>query len=277
MPSLPSPALTRFLERDAGRIAYDDSGGNGPLLVAIPGMGDLREQYRFLRPRLARAGYRVVTMDVRGQGESSVTWPDYSARAVGSDALALIQHLGAQKAVVLGNSFAAGAALWAADERPEAIQGVVMLGPILRDLPINPLTRALVGIGFAGPWRTWFWMTYWNSLFPLMKPADHADYRARLARNLKEEGRMDVLRIMAGLSKSETAALVGKLPLPTLIVMGSRDPDFSDPIAETAWLSCKTGGRVVIAKGAGHYPHVEVPDQVSNEVESFLDSLKGKC
>jgi pimeloyl-ACP methyl ester carboxylesterase len=267
---------TRYLERDTGRIAYDDSGGNGALIVAIPGMGDLREQYRFLRPRLVRAGYRVITMDVRGHGESSASWPDYSARAVGNDALALIHHLGADKAIILGNSFAAGAALWAAQAEPETVQGIGMLGPILRDLPVDPLTRAVVGIGFAGPWRTWFWMTYWDSLFPLKKPVDHQAYRDRLATNLKEAGRMDALRTMVGLSKSDTEALVGKVTVPVLVVMGSRDPDFKDPIAETAWLAGRSKAQVALVNGAGHYPHVEVPDRVASEIKRFLDRLKGR-
>lgn len=274
--SVAATSETRFLERDAGRIAYDDSGGNGSLIVAIPGMGDVRQQYRFLRPRLVGAGYRVVTMDVRGHGESSANWPDYSARAVGSDALALIRQLGAGKAVILGNSFAAGAALWAAHEQPDVVQGIGMLGPILRDLPFDRLTQVMVSIGFAGPWCTWFWMTYWESLFPLTKLADHLAYRDRLAANLKEAGRMDALRTMVALSKSDTEALVGKVSVPVLVVMGSRDPDFNDPVAEAAWLAGKTKAQVALVHGAGHYAHVEVPDQVASEIERFLDRLRGK-
>ena len=34
--------LTKFLEVEGGRIAYDDTGGDGPVVLAIPGMGDLR-------------------------------------------------------------------------------------------------------------------------------------------------------------------------------------------------------------------------------------------
>lgn len=263
--SLAATPETRFLDRPSGRIAYDDSGGTGSLIVAIPGMGDLRQQYRFLRPRLVRAGYRVVTLDLRGHGESSAKWTDYSPRAIGGDALALIHHLGADRAVLLGNSFAAGAALWAAHEEPDAVQCIGMLGPILRDLPLDPLTRAVVGIGFAGPWRIGFWMTYWNSLFPLNKPADHAAYRDRLAASLKEGGRMDALRTMFGLSKAETEALVGRVSVPILVVMGSRDPDFEDPIAEAAWLAARTKALVTVVHGAGHYAHVEAPDQVARK------------
>src|SRR5580658_11348015 len=77
---------TRFLSVDGGQIAYDDTGGSGSLVIAIPGMGDLRSEYRRLRPALQRAGYRLVTMDVRGYGETSAHWDDYSAHAVARDA-----------------------------------------------------------------------------------------------------------------------------------------------------------------------------------------------
>ena len=48
-------------------------------------MGDLRSTYRFLTPKLVAAGYRVVSLDVRGHGESSVRWDDYSVGAVAAD------------------------------------------------------------------------------------------------------------------------------------------------------------------------------------------------
>ena len=69
--SLPTPP-TQFLPVAEGHIAYDDTGGCGPLVLAIPGMGDLRSEYRALRPLLQQAGYRVVTMDIRGHGETTV-------------------------------------------------------------------------------------------------------------------------------------------------------------------------------------------------------------
>ncbi len=261
---------TQYLETEGGRIAYDDTGGNGALLIAIPGMDDLRAEYRYLRPVLAAAGYRVVTMDIRGGGESSVQWFDFSARAVGRDALALIKHLGAEGAFILGNSFAAGSALWAAQAAPAQIYGVVLLGPIVRDAPPSLLMETALKLGFAGPWRVWFWMTYWDSLFPLRKPDDHAAYRALLDKNMREAGRMDALEKMVRLSKAETAAMVGLKPVPALIVMGSKDPDFKDATAEAAWLAQKLSAQRIVVEGAGHYPHVETPQQIAPALVAFI-------
>lgn len=264
---------TRFLAVDEGLIAYDDTGGSGPLLVAIPGMGDLRSAYRALRPLLQQAGYRVVTMDVRGHGATSARWSDYSAHAVGRDALALIEHLDAGPAVILGNSFAAGSALWAAHDAPARVRGVALLGPIVRDGQPSWFARTAVTLGFGGPWRVAFWMAYWNSLFPSCKPAGHAQARAALAANLREPGRMAALRTMAGLSKTDTEALVARSSVPALVVMGTRDPDFPDPMAEARWLGQALRSTPLIVEGAGHYPHLEMPDRVAPALLNFLSYL----
>lgn len=265
-----APAATRFLAVGEGRIAYDDTGGSGSLVIAIPGMGDLRSEYRALRPLLRQAGYRVITMDVRGHGETSARWSDYSARAVGRDALALIEHLDAGPAVILGNSFAAGSALWAAHDAPAQVRGVVLLGPIVRDGPPSWFAKTAVALGFAGPWRVAFWTAYWNSLFPSRKPVDHAQAKAALKANLRQPGRMQALRTMIGLSKSDTEALVARSRVPALVVMGTHDPDFADAAAEARWLGQALGSETLIVDGAGHYPHLETPEQVAPAVLGFL-------
>lgn len=265
-----APAATRFLAVGEGRIAYDDTGGSGPLVIAIPGMGDLRSEYRALRPLLRQAGYRVITMDVRGHGETSAGWSDYSARAVGRDALALIEHLNAGPAVILGNSFAAGSALWAAHDAPAQVRCVVLLGPIVRDGPPSWFAKTAVALGFAGPWRVAFWTAYWNSLFPSRKPVDHAQAKAALKANLREPGRMQALRTMIGLPKSDTEALVARSRVPALVVMGTHDPDFADAAAEARWLGQALGSETLIVDGAGHYPHLESPEQVAPAVLGFL-------
>ena len=54
----PAPA-TSYLSRPSGRIGYDVAGA-GPLVLLVPGMGDLRAAYRFLAPALPDAGYATA-------------------------------------------------------------------------------------------------------------------------------------------------------------------------------------------------------------------------
>jgi alpha-beta hydrolase superfamily lysophospholipase len=86
------PSLGHYVTISGGRLGYDDTGGPGLLVIATPSMGDLRGEYRHVAPVLARLGYRVVTLDVRGQGQSSASWNDYSAHVTGRDVLALVEH-----------------------------------------------------------------------------------------------------------------------------------------------------------------------------------------
>src|SRR5258708_10737840 len=101
-----APPPTQFLKLPEGQIAYDDSGGTGPLVICAPGLGDMRQQYRFLAPRLVAAGFRVVTMGLPGHGESSVDWPAYSPALAVADIVAMVHHLRAGKEFIAGNSMA---------------------------------------------------------------------------------------------------------------------------------------------------------------------------
>ena len=54
--------------------------------------------------------------------------------------------------------------------------------------------------------------------------------------------------------------------------MGTKDPDFKDPVAEANWLAEQTHGKVMIVDGAGHYPHVEMIDKTAQPIVDFLKS-----
>jgi pimeloyl-ACP methyl ester carboxylesterase len=139
--------VTQFFDVADGKLAYDSS-GSGPLVIAIPGMGDLRRGYRFLTPQLVAAGYRVVSLDVRGHGESSIQWPDYSVASIGQDILALVRAVDAGPALLIGNSMAAGAAIWASVEAPELVKAMVLLGPAVRG-EVSSTFRLLLAALFA--------------------------------------------------------------------------------------------------------------------------------
>lgn len=122
---------------DDKTLAFDVL-GQGPLVVLAHGLGDSRHSYRFLAPALADAGYRVVNMDLRGCGDSSLGWDGYSRTDNAEDLLALVGEFGGP-AVLVGQSTSGGAATIAAATAPELIRGVIELAPFTRrqsfDLP----------------------------------------------------------------------------------------------------------------------------------------------
>ncbi len=265
---------TQFIEVSEGKIAYDDS-GSGPLVVCVPGMGDLRGNYRYLVPQLAEAGYRTAVMDVRGHGESSVGWQDYTVAGVGSDIAALIRHLDAGPAVIVGDSMAAGAAVWAAAEAPELVRGLVLIGPAVRGEVDWSMRLLLAGI-FARPWGPAAWVRYYTSLYPTRKPADWADYTTGLKRNLAQAGRLEALQAMTVASKTASETRLAKIHTPALILMGSRDPDFKDQEAEAQWVASQVKGTYEMIPGAGHYPFTEMPEITGPKIIAFLKTLQSE-
>lgn len=264
---------TKFFKHQNGELAYDDR-GSGPLVIAVSGFGDLRAEYRFLAPQLVEAGYRVVTMDLRGHGESSVNWPDYSLAAVGSDMLALIRYLDSGPAILIGNSMFAGAAVWAAAEAPERVSGLVLIGPVVRDFMPIWQVKLLYTPLFIGPWGPAVWVKYYQTLFPSQKPADFSSYVYGLSANVRQPGRMAAVRAMMTSSKRAAEQRLDQVSVPVLVLMGTRDPDFKDPVAEANWVADRLSGQVRLVEGAGHYPHAEMPEISGPAVVSFLESHK---
>lgn len=263
---------TEYLDIQGGRIAYDVTGSpEAPLVVCAPSMGDVRAEYRFLVPQLVEAGYRVATMDVRGLGESSVAWPNYSVVEVGSDMLALVHHLGSETAILIGNSMAGGAAVWAAAEAPELMSGLVLIDPFVRDF--QSLWPRVMPVLFADLWGASMWVKYYSSLYPSRRPADFDAYRAKLSANLREPGRLNALRQMIFASKAASEAALARVRAPALVVMGTRDPDFKDPAGEARWIGERLRALVHLIEGAGHHPHAEMPEECGPVIVEFLSTL----
>ena len=63
---------------------------------------------------------------------------------------------------------------------------------------------------------------------------------------------------------------LSRVKAPTLIIMGTKDPDSPDPIAEEKYLAQQAEGTLELMKGTGHYPQTEMPDKTAHLVIDFL-------
>jgi pimeloyl-ACP methyl ester carboxylesterase len=259
---------TRYLVRPEGRIGYDVA-GTGPLLVLVPGMGDLRAGYRFLAPALRAAGYRVACADLRGHGDSDATFPSYGDEETAGDIVALIAELGGP-AVVVGNSMAAGSAVIAAAQRPGLVSGLVLVGPFVRDPAVSLARRVLLRAAMARPWAALAWKSYLPKLYAGQRPADFGEYRDRVVESLGRPGYSRAFSLTTRTSHAPAEARLAQVAVPVLVVMGEQDPDFTDPAAEAAWIARATGGQVVMVPEAGHYPQSQRPVITTTAVVRFL-------
>lgn len=263
---------TRYLDVNGGRIAYDETGPeDGQLVLCLHGLGDTRRTYRFLTPLLAAAGYRVVTTDMRGCGESSAQFADYSPEAVGADALALLRQLG-RPAILIGHSYTGASVVWLATEAPELVRGVVLLDSFVRDAKMNPVVKLLANLVSRS---VWLWGMYYKTLYPTRKPADFDAYVAELKTSLRQPGRLAALSAMMGGSRADIAARVPAVTCPALVVMGTKDSDFPDPAAEARWIADSLGGPadIEMIDGSGHYPMADTPDATAAVITAFLKEV----
>ena len=128
---------------DGQRLAYTVHGKGPRLTVLLHGLLFSQYMHESLAATLADQGHRVVTLDLLGHGESdrpTEKWR-YSMPAFGAQIVALLDHLDAPEAVVMGTSLGANAALEAVAQAPERFRGMVIEMPVL--------DHALIGCAIA--------------------------------------------------------------------------------------------------------------------------------
>jgi len=91
-----------FTTSDGARLAFDDRGSGLPVLC-LSGLTRTMGDFGYMLPHLPPC--RVIRMDYRGRGQSAWTGAaSYTVPVEGRDALELLDHLGVERAAVIGTS-----------------------------------------------------------------------------------------------------------------------------------------------------------------------------
>ncbi len=120
-----------FTASDGARLAYRDEGAGLPLLC-LSGLTRTMADFDYLVPHLPPL--RLIRMDYRGRGDSQWTGAaSYTVPQEGRDALELLDHLGVEKAAVLGTSRGGLIAMVLAAVAKDRLSGVALndIGPVL--------------------------------------------------------------------------------------------------------------------------------------------------
>ncbi len=109
--------------------------GKGPLVILLHGFPELWYSWRHQLPALAAAGYRAVAPDLRGYGETDAPQAieSYSMLNMTADVAGILDALGEEKAVIVGNDWGANIAWWCARLYQERFAAVVAL-----NIPYEP-------------------------------------------------------------------------------------------------------------------------------------------
>lgn len=275
-------------------VAYLATGpADGPLAVCLHGFPDTAWTFRHLLPRLAGAGFRAVAPFLRGYAPTSVPADGrYQTAALALDLNALHEALGGDgRAVVVGHDWGAAAVYPALNHEPARWRRAVAMA-----VP-PPATLAAAFLAYDQIRRSFYMFFFQLPLAEFAVAANDMAFVERLWRDWSPgyDPTEDVAHVRESLGAPEnlTAALGyyralfdpakqdpaladvqaagGRLPAqPLLYLHGRDDCCIGVDVADLAVPMLQAPSEVVVVDGAGHFLHVEKPDEVGERVVSFL-------
>lgn len=268
--------------------------GHGPLVLCLHGFPDNAMSFRHQLPALAEAGYRAVSVTLRGyEPDSQPADGDYSLATIAGDVVAWLDELGAQTAHLIGHDWGAAIAYTAGAAAPERFDSLTAIavphaGRFVNDAIRFPRQLRLSWyMGFfqlrglseyvvqrddfrfiRSLWRDWSpgWAVPEGVLEgvietfrqPGVTTAALAYYRAALA--------------PSAFTPSARAAARFKVPVRTLALTGERDGCIDSRVFERLSYpeDFPNGLRLERIREAGHFVHQERPDVVNRLLLEWL-------
>ena len=291
--------VTETLTANGIEFAYRRHGDGDRLALCLHGFPDNADSLLPLADRLAADGFTAVAPPMRGYGPTSLAPDDdYSARALGADALALADELLAQEdceeAVLVGHDWGAVAGYAAARQDPDQFSRLVTMA-------VPPGFSALVLDSPRQLLRSWYiWLFQFPGVAERILEADDFALIEQLWRLWSpdweyDDDHLDSVVETFGSQGTPEAALqyyrqfvnpavrnltrdgrptLDSLPpidVPGLVIAGERDGCIGPELFERADELFTADCRVVKVREAGHFMHRERPDVVASEIRSFLD------
>ena len=118
-------------------IRYMDWGGDGPPAIALHGLASSAHWYDLVAPYL-RDQFRIIAPDQRGHGRTTQASSGYDWATLAGDIACLMDHLGIEKASVLGHSWGGHVASNLTVRHPDRVKGTVLIDGGFQDGTIRP-------------------------------------------------------------------------------------------------------------------------------------------
>lgn len=258
-------------ELNGTTINYTDSGGDGPAIIFSHGF--LMDHTMFDAQVAAfAADYRCIAWDERGFGETQAQGP-FTYWDSAADAIALLDHLGIDKAVFVGMSQGGFLSLRAALGAPERVRALVNIDTAA-DLDDEETLEGYLGMMAAftsGDEATVDAVAQGVSQLIL----GDEDLAATWIPIWKSRLEVHDLTISGGtlLSRDDISADIEKIACPVLVIHGSEDQAIDLSRAQTLAAAVQDCRGVVIVDGAAHAPNMSHPEIVNGAIQEFLATL----
>ena len=267
--------------------------GDGPIVLCLHGFPDNAGSFRHQLPVLAEAGYRAVSLTLRGYEPRSIpTDGDYTIETVATDILAVIDSLNAGPVHLIGHDWGAAVAYVAAAAAPERFRSLTVMavphaGRFARDglrIPRQLRLSWYMGL-FNIPWLSdwivsrrdyrfirWLWRDWSPSWQP--EPGVLEGVISTLSQPGVRSAALGYYRaalsIKALLVSVEEAHY--SVPVPTLALSGERDGCIASDVFEELMLEQDFPKGLTFSRipQAGHFLHQEQPGRVNRKIVDWL-------
>ena len=272
-----------FVEVEDGKLYYEIS-GKGRWLVLIHGAWASHGWWRWQAPELSR-DYRVLSLDVRGHGQSSTLEGEYSVDGFARDLGMLLQKLGIEDAVLVGWSMGGIISMQYCLNHPSKVRALILIAtrghrnPHMKRSIMFQYLRARLSLlmDFASPRKYDRAAEKFpgereragNEVKNMLSPTAPKEVFDWVMADLINNPRENYFEVAKSLWDWEAGEELGRINVPTLIMVGEKDdrtpPRFSRLIHDKI-----PNSRLVIVKGAGHCLPLERPGVVNAQIISFL-------
>jgi pimeloyl-ACP methyl ester carboxylesterase len=260
--------LMPFAELSGLNLYYEEH-GDGPPILLIAGIPAIADDWEPLSLRLAEEGRRVIAYDNRGSGQSSVMPGPYTTAQMAGDAVALLDHLGLERADAFGMSLGGMIAQELAIGYPDRVRRLV-LG--CTHAGIAHAAHAAKAASRAFALSTDDWALRMRTLAPFafaqdVDPSWLQSFIDKKARDVQDPigYRAQIEAVFA----HDTASRLALIRAPTLILTG--DDDQVIPGESSQLLVERIPNATLrIVRGTGHLFFAERPGETIEILAGFL-------
>jgi pimeloyl-ACP methyl ester carboxylesterase len=249
-------------------IAYEEF-GSGPAIVLIHGLFMDRalwdHQVAALKDR-----YRVITPDLRNHGESEQKEEDHTEWDLMEDHLALLDHLGIDKAMFGGQSQGGFQSLRAAIKHPDRVAGLILIDTQAEaeDPGVIPIYESMLDVYLETGWND---ILLESAAAMLMGGETPPDVKAFWIDRWSNGFKVGAKQAMAAVNhRDDIADRLSEISAPALVLHGEIDAAISMERAERMAEGLPNLVEFVKLPHAGHASPVETPEAVTEAIERFL-------
>lgn len=252
-------------------LNYELTGKNGaPVVMLSHSLGLNLAMWNPQRDAL-EPHYQVLSYDMRGHGASDVSEGAYTLEQLADDALGLLDALEIDRVHIVGLSIGGMIAQAMALKRPDRLHTMVLCStstylpppalPIVRERIETARNEGLQAL-VDSTLERWFTPTYARQQTEMLARIRHQFLSTSVAGYIGCSEAIGKLNFMEQLSK---------ISLPTLIMVGAKDPGTPVAASEAIHERIK-GSNLVIISSASHLSNIEQPGLFISHLLEFLQA-----